>query len=138
MKSWARTVSVLTVSAGMAGTTLAPLPSEAAVPSAKSQQTIGLVCTWVAFDAENESFVIDFANQSLYWVNQNQMMTIKQFNAGRVVAEGVRNRLKVSARDYEEKVPVRVIFDRVGGGFILLQEAMNLQATGSCEKRYTF
>jgi hypothetical protein len=106
--------------------------------SSKTGTTMGLICTWVAFESQKETFVVDANSSSLYWVNQNQLMKIRQFNSGRLVAEGTRNRLKVNAEKFEEKVPVRMVFDRISGDFLVLQDAYKIEASGTCQTRRTF
>lgn len=103
-----------------------------------SKKVVGLLCTWVAFETEKETFILNPNDRSLYWVNQNQKLSIKQLNHGRLVAEGTRNRIKVGRGKFKEKVPVRMIFDRVSGDYVMLQTAYKIQSIGSCQRRRLF
>lgn len=104
----------------------------------KPAKVVGLVCTWSAYSVNKESILIDMANKAAYWINENQNLKIVQFNAGRVVLQGVRNRLQVSQSRMEKKVPMQMIINRISGEFIVNQKAHPYEGPGSCRKQRLF
>jgi hypothetical protein len=142
MNKWTKAaiIAMTGMAFGLSGALASALaaPEGGLADSPKTGTTTGLICTWVAFESQKETFVVDAGNSSLYWVNQNQLMKIRQFNSGRLVAEGTRNRLKVNAEKFEEKVPVRMVFDRISGDFLVLQDAYKIEALGTCQTRRIF
>ena len=64
-------------------------------PVSATEHTIGLVCSWSAFGSEIETFSVNKKDKTVYWVNENKMLKIKDFNESRILMSGTKTRVFV-------------------------------------------
>lgn len=90
-------------------------PEGAAQQRAAPAGPIGLMCTWIAFNAEKETFLVDADSRSVYWSSQNRGTQTQQFNAGRIVFDSIRDRLTLGPGRVAQDVQMRFTIDRITG-----------------------
>ena len=76
---------------------------------------VSMVCNWVLYGSQEESFVFNLGQKEVYWVNENKRLPLLEVNEGRIVFEGVRSTLLVGDKQTKKDVPIKFIIDRVTG-----------------------
>ena len=49
-------------------------------PVSATEHTIGLVCKWVAWDWNIETFSVNKKDKTVYWVNEDKMLKVNDFH----------------------------------------------------------
>jgi hypothetical protein len=57
---------------------------------------ISMVCNWVTYSANQESFVFNIEKNEVYWVNENQRIKLTEKNEGRIVFSGTKSKVRVT------------------------------------------
>ena len=71
-------------------------------PAWAAKHTVGLVCEWSSFGTDIETFLVNEKDKTVYWVNQNKMLDVKDFNEGRILMSGTRKRVWISEAKREK------------------------------------
>lgn len=85
--------------------------------SKDSPQKVSVVCRWDSYDTNDESFLIDLTRRSAYWVNENQSLNVGDFNDGRIVMEGTKEKVLVDQSRWVQQVRLRFTVNRISGDF---------------------
>ena len=98
----------------------------------KKKDEVSMVCTWVLYETQRESFVFDLAGGEVYWVEENVRLPIGEVNEGRIVFRGIKSELNVGVpkskfggipldnqNTIEKDVPLEFIIDRVTGRLVV-------------------
>ena len=76
---------------------------------------ISMICEWVIYGTQKESFVFNLDDKKVYWVNENKRLSFSEINEGRIVFEGIRSSLLMENNKYIKNVKLKFIINRVTG-----------------------
>ena len=102
-------------------------------PVSATKHTIGLVCSWYAYFSESETFLVNKKDKTVYWVNENKMLKVKDFNESRILMSGTKTRFKVGrGNKYKQDVVFIFLINRISGDFTVWSDDVPVQSSFSC------
>lgn len=76
---------------------------------------VAVICRWVMYGEELDSFVFNLDANEVYWVDEDARYSITELTEGRIGFEGKRSEIRVSDAEIMRHVTIRFSINRVTG-----------------------
>ncbi len=102
-------------------------------PVSATEHTIGLVCSWSSYGSDIETFLVNKKDKTVYWVNENKMLKVKDFNESRILMSGTKRRVLVGKNNkYKQNVVLIFLINRISGNFTVWSDDGRIAKSGDC------
>ena len=101
-------------------------------PVSATKHTIGLVCSWYSYFSESETFLVNKKDKTVYWVNENKMLKVKDFNESRILMSGTKTRVLYKKNQYKQDVVLKFWINRISGNFTVWSDDVYVAFSNSC------
>lgn len=99
---------------------------------AMGQTKVFLGCQWTVFDHMEEAFVVDLAEKSVLWVDEEIELKIDVVSDGFITFQGEKRYVQ-TGKGWIENVPLSFKIDRVMGRFYVQSDKVKIDRIGKCE-----